>query len=212
MINNTLFVAKTDSPYTDAQQGSVFLNPDARVSVDKKTSALTYAPNFAKAASNKEKAHHTKEMVESLAKGAATATNKVGVDVEDIAAINIENDNFLERNFTEKEQTYCLKAPHPQASFAGKWSAKEAVFKSLGVSSKGAGAPLKEIEITNNEKGAPIVTVSPHSTPSRENIVTNKLQLHGDAADAAKKAGVKEISISISHSDSQAIAIAVATF
>jgi fatty acid synthase subunit alpha len=37
-------------------------------------------------------------------------------------------------------------------------------------------------------------------------------QLHGDAAEAAKKAGVKEISISISHSDSQAIAIAVATF
>ena len=99
-------------------------------------------------------------MVESLAKGAATANNRVGVDVEDISAINIENDTFVERNFTDSEQAYCRKAPHPQASFAGKWSAKEAVFKSLGVPSKGAGAPLKEIEITNNEKGAPIVTVS----------------------------------------------------
>jgi len=133
-------------------------------------------------------------MVESLAKGAATASNKVGVDVEDISAINIDNDTFLDRNFTDKEQSYCRNAPHPQASFAGKWSAKEAVFKSLGVKSRGAGAPLKEIEITNNEKGAPIVA------------------LHGEAAEAAKKAGVKEISISISHSDSQAIAIAVATF
>jgi fatty acid synthase subunit alpha len=37
-------------------------------------------------------------------------------------------------------------------------------------------------------------------------------QLHGDAAAAAKKAGVKEVSISISHSESQAIAIAVSTF
>jgi fatty acid synthase subunit alpha len=194
MITNTLFVAKTHSPYTDDQQGAVFLNPEARVSVDKKTSALTYAPNFAKEAVNKEKTESTKQVVESLAKGAATASNKVGVDVEDISAINIENDTFLERNFTEKEQSYCQKAPHPQASFAGRWSAKEAVFKSLGVSSKGAGAPLKEIEITSNEKGAPIVT------------------LHGDAADAAKKAGVKEINVSISHSNSQAIAIAVATF
>ncbi|PQE24270.1 fatty acid synthase subunit alpha protein [Rutstroemia sp. NJR-2017a BVV2] len=194
LITNTLFVAKDKSPYTDEQQSTVFLNPDARVSVDKKSSTLTYAPNFAKKPANKEKSESTKQMVESLAKGASTANNKVGVDVEDIAAINIKNDTFLQRNFTEKELAYCKKAPHPQASFAGKWSAKEAVFKSLGVAGKGAGAPLKEIEILNNEKGAPIVT------------------LHGDAADAAKKAGVKEISISISHSDSQAIAIAVATF
>ncbi|CZR63980.1 probable fatty acid synthase, alpha subunit [Phialocephala subalpina] len=193
MITNTIFVAKTHSPYTDDQMSEVFLNPDARVSMDKKSSSLTFAPNFAKHI-NKSSSKSTKEMVESLAKGAATATNKVGVDVEDISAINIENDTFLERNFTEKEQAYCYKAPHPQASFAGKWSAKEAVFKSLGVAGKGAGAPLKEIEITNNEKGAPVVT------------------LHGDAAEAAKKAGVKEISISISHSDSQAIAIAVASF
>lgn len=169
LITNTLFVAKTHSPYSDAQQGPVFLNPDARVSVDKKTSDLTYAPAFAKKAVNKEKTESTKQMVESLAKGAATANNKVGVDVEDISAINIENDTFLERNFTEKELSYCKKAPHPQASFAGKWSAKEAVFKSLGVASKGAGAPLKEIEIINNEKGAPIVTVSLFLNPCCSN-------------------------------------------
>jgi len=163
LITNTLFVAKTDSPYADSQQGAVFLNPDARVTVDKKTSGLTYAPTFAKATktSNKERTDSTKQMVESLARGAATATNKVGVDVEDISAINIENSTFLDRNFTDQEQNYCRNAPHPQASFAGKWSAKEAVFKSLGVASKGAGAPLKEIEIINNEKGAPVVSVSP---------------------------------------------------
>ncbi|KAM3084196.1 beta subunit of fatty acid synthetase [Clarireedia jacksonii] len=166
LITNTLFVAKNNSPYTDEQQSTVFLNPDARVSVDKKSSALTYAPNFAKKPVNKEKIESTKQMVESLAKGASTANNKVGVDVEDIAAINIENDTFLQRNFTEKELAYCKKAPHPQASFAGKWSAKEAVFKSLGVAGKGAGAPLKEIEILNNEKGAPIVTVSRNKSPT----------------------------------------------
>lgn len=195
LITNSLFVAKTHSPYTDEQQGAVFLNPDARVSVDKKSATLTYAPNFAKTTGpSVSKKQATKQMVESLARGAATASNKVGVDVEDISAINIENETFIQRNFTEKEIAYCSKAASPQSSFAGKWSAKEAVFKSLGVKSKGAGAALREIEVLADEKGAPTVN------------------LHGEAAKAAKEAGVKEISVSISHSESQAIAIAVASF
>jgi fatty acid synthase subunit alpha len=99
-------------------------------------------------------------MVEQLAKAAAGTNTRVGVDVESVDAINVENDTFLERNFTAQEQAYCRKAPSAQASFAGRWSAKEAVFKALGVSGKGAGAPLKDIEITNDDKGAPIVTVS----------------------------------------------------
>src|SRR5580700_592507 len=86
LINNSLFVAKSHAPYTDEQMSAVFLNPNARVSVDKKTSDLTYAPNFAKRVADTEKKESTRQMVESLAKGAATTSNKVGVDVEDIAA------------------------------------------------------------------------------------------------------------------------------
>lgn len=37
-------------------------------------------------------------------------------------------------------------------------------------------------------------------------------QLHGEAAKAAKAAGVKDISLSISHSETQAMAVAVANF
>ncbi|KAI0428412.1 fatty acid synthase subunit alpha [Xylaria sp. FL1042] len=197
LVQNSLFQAKSNSPYTDEQLSSVLLNPDARVTEDKTTADLIYASEFAKQAKAPHiaKARSTKEMVEGLARGLETGkNNKVGVDVEDIAAINIENDTFVERNFTEKEIAYCKKTPSPQSSFAGRWSAKEAVFKSLGVQSKGAGAPLKEIEILPNEQGAPLV------------------YLHGDAASAAKKAGVKEITVSISHSETQSIAIAVATF
>ncbi|KAI8623872.1 fatty acid synthase subunit alpha [Xylariaceae sp. FL1651] len=197
LVNNSLFQAKSTSPYTDEQLSSVLLNPDARVSEDKKTADLVYASNFAKQATAPQIARTktSREVVEGLARNLVTGkNNKVGVDVEDIAAVNIDNDTFVERNFTEKEIAYCRKMPNPQSSFAGRWSAKEAVFKSLGVESKGAGAALKEIEILANEKGAPIVS------------------LHGDAADAAKKAGVKEISVSISHSETQSIAIAVATF
>jgi fatty acid synthase subunit alpha, fungi type len=36
--------------------------------------------------------------------------------------------------------------------------------------------------------------------------------LHGEAAAAAKKAGIKNINVSISHSDTQAIAVAVSAF
>ena len=99
-------------------------------------------------------------MVESLAKATATENSKIGVDVENIEAINIDNETFVERNFTIREQQYCRNAPSPRASFAGRWSAKEAVFKSLGVSGRGAGAPLKDIEIISDETRAPVVYVS----------------------------------------------------
>ncbi|KAI9818699.1 MAG: 3-oxoacyl-[acyl-carrier-protein] synthase [Thelocarpon impressellum] len=191
LATNTMFVAKTDAPYTDAQQNAVFLNPSARVSADKKTSNLIYPSAQPKTVENKSKTESTRQMVEQLAKATAGNT-KVGVDVESVDAININNDTFVERNFTKKEQEYCRKAPSAQASFAGRWSAKEAVFKALGVAGKGAGAPLVDIEITNDNKGAPI--------------------LHGDAAAAAKQAGIKSVDVSISHSDAQAVAIAVSNF
>ncbi len=159
LISNTLFVAKEHSPYSDDQQSQVFLDPTSRVSLDKKSSALTY-PLTNPIKPNDKENESMSNMVRSLAQAKATENSKVGVDVESIGAINIENEAFIDRNFTIKEQQYCSRAPSVQSSFAGRWSAKEAVFKSLGVASKGAGAPLKEIEITNDEKGSPIVTVS----------------------------------------------------
>ncbi|KAL6860485.1 beta subunit of fatty acid synthetase [Amphichorda felina] len=198
LINNTLFVAKDKSPYTDAQLSSVLLNPDARVSTDAKTAQLTYSANFMKQSEKQvpaSRASETQQVMETLAQKVTNKNSKVGVDVEDISAINIDNETFVERNFTPNEIAYCQKAPSPQSSFAGRWSAKEAVFKSLGVPSKGAGAAMKEIEIVKDEEtGAPLV------------------RLRGEAAAAAKKAGVQDITLSISHSDSQAIAVAVANF
>jgi fatty acid synthase subunit alpha, fungi type len=57
------------------------------------------------------------------------------------------------------------------------------VFKSLGISSKDAGAAMKEIEIFPNETGVPEVT------------------LHGDAKAAAAAKGISTIHLSWSHSD-----------
>ncbi|KAJ5819647.1 hypothetical protein N7474_005238 [Penicillium riverlandense] len=189
LINNSIFVPKSKAPYEDNIQSKVFLNPDYRVSIDKKTSELKYSATPPKMENPSEES--TRQMVESLTKANASPNSKIGVDVENIQSINIENETFVERNFTPSEQEYCRKAPSPQASFAGRWSAKEAVFKALGVSSKGAGAALQEIEIGSDANGAPVVN------------------LHGAAAAAAKQAGVKQVSVSISHSDTQAVAVAV---
>ncbi|KIW85439.1 fatty acid synthase subunit alpha [Fonsecaea pedrosoi CBS 271.37] len=193
MINNTVFVAKTKAPYPDEIMQKVFLNPEQRVVADKKSGELIYHPTQPKKTPSPN-ALETKAMLESLTQANATEGSKIGVDVEDIRAINIDNETFVKRNFTEQERAYCNKAPSPQASYAGRWSAKEAVFKSLGVQSKGAGAPLSDIEILVDEKGAP------------------KVALHGAALEAAKQVGVKTVNVSISHSDSQAIAVAVSAF
>ena len=158
-ISNTLFVAKDHSPYSDDQQSQVFLDPTSRVSADKKTSELTYPAKISTPPINQQ-TESTRQTVESLVKAAAIENSKVGVDVESVNSINMDNDTFIHRNFTVREQQYCRHAGNAQASFAGRWSAKEAVFKSLGVAGKGAGAALKEIEITNDATGAPVVTVS----------------------------------------------------
>jgi len=161
LINNTMFRAKAKAPYEDAQMQKVFLDPTARVSLDKKTSGLIYGTGApVKSAADKAKAEQTKNVVESLAKAnAAGATSKVGVDVESVEAVPVTNETFIERNYTQAEQDYCRKSADSKASFAGRWSAKEAVFKSLGVEHKGAGAGMKDIEILSDEKGVPTVKV-----------------------------------------------------
>ena len=158
LITNTVFTAKDHSPYADAQQSQVFLDPNARVTMDKKSHELTYpiVPHKAK----DPKVEQAREMAESLVKANALEHSKIGVDIENVEDINIENETFVDRNFTASEKAYCRKAGSPQASFAGKWSAKEAVFKSLGVPSRGAGAAMKDIEVGNDGNGAPVVTVS----------------------------------------------------
>jgi fatty acid synthase subunit alpha, fungi type len=160
-INNSMFRAKDKTPYEDAQMQQVFLDPTARVTEDSKTASYKYPTAPPKpSASETKKLQETRAMVESLTKAqAAGPSTKVGVDIELVAAVNVNNDTFVERNFTPAERAYCGKAANPRASYAGRWSAKEAVFKSLGVKSQGGGAPLRDIEILSDNNGAPVVKV-----------------------------------------------------
>ena len=139
MINNTLFVAKDKAPYTDEQLSSVLLNPDARVTEDKKTGQLTFPSNFMKLSDvAAQSAAQQKATVESVlareARKLEDMNTRVGFDVEDITAVNADNDAFLERNFTAAETEYCMAAATgraPQKAFAGRWSAKAVSYTHL---------------------------------------------------------------------------------
>ncbi|KAL8642495.1 MAG: hypothetical protein Q9228_000813 [Teloschistes exilis] len=115
----------------------------------------------------------------------------VGIDVEQLKHFSSDNQTFIDRNYTGAEQALASQSVDPHSAFAGRWSAKEAVFKSLGVPSKGAGAPLKDIEILS-DRGIP------------------QVKLHGDALRAARAGGIHDIKLSLSHSDDTVMAVALA--
>jgi len=90
-------------------------------------------------------------------------TRGIGNDILEIERIrkSIERygSHFLDRVFTRNEQAYCNKFKDSELHFAGKFSAKEAVAKSLGL---GFGSDLfwHDIEILNDDQGKPHVYFS----------------------------------------------------
>ena len=85
----------------------------------------------------------------------------VGIDVEPFFSAETSDleGTFAARNFTAEEKALVERSVDPQRALTGKWSAKEAVFKSFGVKSQGAGAAMKDIEVLSGDEGAPIVKV-----------------------------------------------------
>jgi fatty acid synthase subunit alpha len=183
IVLNNLVQIKDAPPYTPELEGPVLLNPLARAGPTKAGSFAFQGKLPSEVPTGSANAATIKSLLAQTQDGVAG----VGVDTELISAVPT-SDTFRARNFTDAEIQYCLSAPDPNASFAGRWAAKEAVFKALGVPSKGAGAPLKEIEIVASESGPTV-------------------KLAGAAATAA--AG-KTIKVSLSHSDASVVAFAVA--
>ncbi|KAI0311935.1 thiolase-like protein [Amylostereum chailletii] len=179
MITNSLVKIKEGTPYSHDLERPVLLNSLARASLNKKTNTYEYSAK--QPASIPRDLANVKAIGESLKVNASTAG--VGVDQELISAVPTANPTFVARNFTDAEIAYCRSQPSPASSFAARWVGKEAVFKSLGVSSKGAAAAMKDIEILPNEAGAPAVA------------------LYGDAKAAAEAKGISKVHVSLSHSD-----------
>ncbi len=85
-----------------------------------------------------------------------------GTDVIEIRRIEnsiARSDAFVNKIFTEAEQTYCKaqKAGIFQ-SYAARYAAKEAVFKALGTGYR-YGMAFREIEVKNDKLGKPEVVV-----------------------------------------------------
>ncbi|KAK9765759.1 fatty acid synthase alpha subunit Lsd1 [Basidiobolus ranarum] len=121
----------------------------------------------------------------------------VGIDIQLLSELNIENDTFLERNFTPSE---LAEAEGSLSKLCEKWSAKEATIKAVSsfsldteqVWNQGVGAPLIGIEILQDVNG------------------NFKVTFYGDAKDAVAKAGVTHVSVSIQSNTEYAMAIATA--
>ncbi|KAL3446708.1 hypothetical protein BJX65DRAFT_318453 [Aspergillus insuetus] len=193
LIKNDMVRVKTRPPWNDAEAMRDFLlDPTSRV-VDGEiahAAQAKYTRPHHLSDGNPPMAVVVQDILKSFSLSPTPAT-AVGVDVEDIVNINIDDPAFLDRNFTLNEREYCFGAPDPRASFAGRWSAKEAVFKSLQTASAGAGAAMSNIEILS-VKGIP------------------KVVLHGHAQEVAASTGITHIEVTISHCDRTAIAVALA--
>ena len=89
-----------------------------------------------------------------------------GIDIEELASIAgaVErHDGFVKRVLTgsEMERFNSLKGRKQIEFLAGRWSAKEAFAKALGT---GIGKlSFQDLEVLNNEKGAPYFNKSPFS-------------------------------------------------
>ena len=112
-----------------------------------------------------------------------------GIDIIEISRIAaaINHQSFLNKVFTVGEQKYCdLRGKGRAASYAARFAAKEAVFKSFGTGlSKGS---WQEVEIMVDEKGRP------------------EVMLTGYFKEMAKDKKVQKIHVSLTHSQEYAAA------
>ena len=116
-------------------------------------------------------------------------TTELGIDIIKVdrirASLERFGDRFSRRVLTDAERRYVRDRPE---TMAGRWAAKEAVSKVLGLGVRGIG--WRDIEIERLPTGQPAV------------------RLHGRAADRAEQLGMDRIAVSISHESDYAVAIA----
>ena len=93
----------------------------------------------------------------------ATQILGIGTDIIEIdriaMAIKRHGTHFLDRIFTDYERKYAQKYSSPEAVFAGRFAAKEAISKAFGTGIT-VEVGWKDIEIINGQKGEPIVKLS----------------------------------------------------
>jgi len=131
----------------------------------------------------------------------------VGVDVEEISSFHGRDASFIDRNFTKAEQQYCNGAADPAASYAGRWTAKEAVLKALSsLYTSTTNAHASGLE----GPGAPLIDVEVLAPPSGSGSLAPQVVLKGRAEQLAKQINLSDIQLSISHAGTHALSLAMA--
>jgi holo-[acyl-carrier protein] synthase len=119
----------------------------------------------------------------------AEGITELGIDIIRVdrirASLERFGDRFTNRVLTASEQRYVRGRPE---TMAGRWAAKEAVSKVLGLGVRGIG--WRDIEIERLPTGQPAV------------------RLHGRAAGRAEQLGMGRIAVSITHESDYAVAMA----
>ena len=116
-------------------------------------------------------------------------TTELGIDIVKVdriaKAIDKFGMRFANRVLTPLEQRYVRQRPE---TFAGRWAAKEAVSKVLGLGVRGVG--WRDIEVERLPTGQPSINLS------------------GRAAQRAEQLGMGRVAVSISHEAEFAVAVA----
>src|SRR3954471_18392428 len=124
-----------------------------------------------------------------LPAGAPEGTTELGIDIikveRIVQALARFGDRFPRRILTDAENAYVRNRPE---NLAGRWAAKEAVSKVLGLGVRGVG--WREIEVVRLPTGQPTI------------------RLHDRAKARAEQLGMRRIAVSISHEREYAVAIA----
>lgn len=117
----------------------------------------------------------------------------VGIHIVDLADFRKSlTDDFIERVFLPGETSYACSRARRHESFAGRFAAKEAVLKALGIRDCPGNSGPNQVEVLRNHDSGEV-----------------GIRLHGYTASAAAEMGVKNVRVSISHSGNAALAVVV---
>ena len=119
-----------------------------------------------------------------------------GIDIVNIPRFKQScqrNKNFVADIFTTREREYCLKRREPYLHLAGRFAAKEAGLKALGMGMSGTGIDksLQEIEVLAGKRGKPVVSFS------------------GWVEKISRKKKISSFTVSISHASDYAVATVI---
>ena len=104
----------------------------------------------------------------------------IGTDIvsnERIAALYArQGERFAQRILTNKEITLMQQRSHPERFLAKRWAIKESVSKALGTGFA-QGVSFQDMEISNNDLGAPVLHLSGKSLEVAQSKQINDWQI-----------------------------------